>query len=41
MSKRTKKPKREFSKLILYVVGAVTVGGYGLHPYYDLAHGKP
>ena len=26
MSRRTKKPKREFSKLILYVVGAVTVG---------------
>ena len=26
MSKRTKKPKREFSKLILYVVAAVTVG---------------
>lgn len=26
MSKRTKKPKREFSKLILYVVEAVTVG---------------
>ena len=25
MSRRTKKPKREFSKLILYVVGAVTV----------------
>ena len=25
-SRRTKKPKREFSKLILYVVGAVTVG---------------
>ena len=26
MSRRTKKPKREFSKLILYVVEAVTVG---------------
>lgn len=26
MSRRTKKPKREFSKLILYVVVAVTVG---------------
>lgn len=26
MSRRTKKPKREFSKLILYVVKAVTVG---------------
>lgn len=25
MSKRTKKPKHEFSKLILYVVGAVTI----------------
>lgn len=25
MSRRTKKPKREFSKLILYVVGAVTI----------------
>ena len=26
MSKRIKKPKHEFSKLILYAVGAVTVG---------------
>ena len=25
MSRRTKKPKREFSKLILYVVGAFTL----------------
>ena len=36
MSRRTKKQKIEFSKLILYVVGAVTVGGYGLHPYHGL-----
>lgn len=41
MSKRTEKPKREFSKLILYVVGGRDRWGYGLHPYYDLAHGKP
>ena len=30
MSRRTKKPKREFSKLILYVVGAVGVTAFTL-----------